>query len=71
MNNSVYRGSLGEYSKLGEWRLMQVLVGRNSLFERKKKLPVVHQWLTNPTSIREDAGLIPGLTQWVKNLAVL
>ena len=26
------------------------------------------QWLMNPTSIREDLGLIPGLTQWVKDL---
>ena len=29
------------------------------------------QWLTNPTSIRKDQSLIPGLAQWVKALALL
>ena len=28
------------------------------------------QWLTNPTSNHEVAGLLPGLTQWVKVLAL-
>ena len=31
----------------------------------------VAQWLTNLTSIHEDVGLIPDLTQWAEDLALL
>ena len=36
----------------------------------KSWVRIVAQQVKNPTSIHEDTGLIPGLTQWVKDLAL-
>ena len=38
---------------------------------RKQGAPIVVQWVTNPTNVYEDMGLIPGLVQWVEDLVFL
>ena len=51
-----------------------VYIHHGVLFSLKRKeidrVPIVVQWLTNPTSNHEVVGSIPGLTQWVKDLVL-
>ena len=42
----------------------------NSKICVEKGVPIMVQWLTNPTRNHEVVGSIPGLTKWVKELVL-
>jgi len=41
-----------------------------NMFNSSSGVPVVAQWLTNPTRNHEVAGSVPALAQWVNDLAL-
>ena len=57
-------GQLGHQDQHSEW-------WREKLRIAFKGVPFITQQLMNPTRIQEEAGSIPGLAQWVKDLAML
>ena len=56
--------------ELGRLVICGELTGDYFLFTMKRMsrgVPIVAQQVKNPTSIHEDVGSIPGLSQWVKD----
>ena len=55
-----------EHQEGGEYRAWQ-----QEDLKSSRGVPVVTQRVKNLISVHEDVGSIPGLTQWVKDLALL
>ena len=59
------------YVKMVNFMFCELCLSKNSSFKSALTgVPVVAQWLTNPTRNHEVAGSVPGLAQWGKDLAL-
>ena len=52
-------------------QLREILESRLVISNNRAGVPIVAQWLMNPTRNHAVVGLIPALAQWVKDPALL
>ena len=59
-----------EQSRMEMHMFNQHIWSASRIKNRGSGIPLVAQWLTNPTRNHEVVGSIPALAQWVKDLAL-
>ena len=68
MKFSTFTGFVETYVKLLCMKEMVFAVSESQLLRnRGVGVPIVAQWLTNPTRNHEVAGSVPALAQWVND----